>query len=421
MTQRGITPIPNKGDEIMLKGNKVVFLALVIALVFIVLTCAPVTPPNTAKEVVVQTSRHGHLTNAYLVYAKEGLTGSWTKLTGTNGVYKFTVNDPQGLYSIAVAEPEAGFRSKTVQFFNAKLSETNYVYIDVGNATDEDAATLTINMPAGYNEKTLCVFFHHEHRFPYVESNTADASHLPKAKADLVIFVGAPWSEFGVEKFAILRDFELNADKEINLTEDMLKTPESATEFDDIYVEWLVGGTTYTFDSKIKIPSAMKSDKDLYILSFTDWNRGFVYSEYRKDYPTTTPFATNSINPENLPETRVSTSVEANNLKIAITPYNSNLTDMNTILYMTDFGYYSSANEGFDVLYRAYISSGYLAAVGNNYMVPKIGGDFAQFDIDTTKNILVDPPFYTASNKSVKELFIPTDGTKMLKLGYWVF
>jgi len=68
------------------------------------------------------------------------------------------------------------------------------------------------------------------------------------------------------------------------------------------------------------------------------------------------------------------------------------------------------------VQYLAYISSGYLAAVGNNYVVPKIGGDFAQFDIDTTKNILVYPTLYTASNKSVKELFVPTDGTKTLEL-----
>ena len=410
----------------MLKGNKVVFLALVIALIFIVLSCVPVTPPSTAKEVVIQTSRHGHPTNAHLVYAKDGLTGSWTKLTGTNGLYKFTVNDPQGLYSIAVAEPEFGYKPKSVQFFHAKLSETNYVYIDVGNATDEDAATLTINMPGGYDDKQLCVFFHHEHRFPMVESNKAVAPNLPKAKADLVIFVGAPWSESGIEKVAIIRDFVLDADKEIFLTEEMLKAPESATKFDDISVEWLIGGTTEIFGvDSIKIPTALKSDNDLYILGFADWNRGFIYTEYQKNYPTTTPFATSSINPANLPETRVSTSVETSNLKITITPYNPNMTGLETILYTTIFGYYDSVdsygNPEFDVQYLAYISSGYLAAVGNNYVVPKIGGDFAQFDIDTTKNILVYPTLYTASNKSLKELFVPTDGTKMLKFGYWGF
>ena len=414
----------------MLKGSvssKVfLFLTVATALFVVIFSCVPVTPGENAKELVIQTSRHGHLTNAHLVYARDGLTGTWVKLTGTNGVYKFTVNDSQGLYSVAIAEPEFGYNPKKVWFFNAKLSETNFLHIDVFNATDEDAATLTVNMPAGYNDKQLGVFFHHEHRFPNVESNKAVAPQLPKAKADLVIFVGTPWSESGIEKVAIIRDFVLDADKEISLTEEMLKAPESATKFDDIFVEWLVGGTTEIFGvDSIKIPSALKNDKDLYILGFADWNRGFAYNEYRKDYPTTTPFATSSINPANLPETRVSTSVEANNLKISITPYNPNLTGLETILYTTIFGYYDSidsyGNPEFDVEYLAYISSGYLSAVSNNYVVPKIGGDFAQFDIDTTKNTLVGPPFYAASNKNVKELFVPTDGTKMLKFGYWGF
>ncbi|WP_448374299.1 hypothetical protein [Fervidobacterium sp.] len=416
-----------------LSSKVFLFLTVTTTLFVVIFSCVPVTPGENAKELVIQTSKHGHLTNAHLVYARDGLNGTWVKLTGTNGIYKFTVNNPQGLYSVAVAEPEFGYNPKKVWFFNTKLSETNFLPIDVFNATDEDAATLTINVPIAYDGKQLSVFFHHEHRFPFVGENepTAEglkraiAPGLPKAKADLVIFIGAPWSELGVEKVAIFRDFVLNTDKEITLTEEMLKTPESATKFDDISVEWLVGGTTYTFGSDIKIPSALKSDNDLYILGFTDWNRGFVYSEYRKDYPTTTPFATSSINPANLPETRVSTSVEANNLKIAITPYNLNLTGLETILYTVTFGYYdsvsSSGNPEFDVVYIAYVSSGYLSAVGNNYVVPKIGGDFAQFDIDTTKSILVDPPFYTASNKSIKDLFIPTDGTKILNFGYWVF
>jgi len=158
-----------------------------------------------------------------LVHAKDGLTGSWTKLTGANGVYNFTVNDPQGLYSIAVAEPEFGYRPKVFSF------------------------------------------------------------------------------------------------------------------------------STQSFQKQ-------------------------------------------------------------------------NLTGLNTILYTIIFGYYDSVDDfgspEYDVQYLAYISSGYLAAIGNNYVVPKIGGDFAQFDIDTTKNILVGLPFYVASNKSVKELFIPTDGTKMLMFGF---
>ncbi|MDM7320131.1 MAG: hypothetical protein P3W91_000210, partial [Fervidobacterium sp.] len=55
--------------------NEATKIAVVLALVFIVLSCVPVTSPSTAKEVVIQISRHGHLTNAHLVYTKDGLIG----------------------------------------------------------------------------------------------------------------------------------------------------------------------------------------------------------------------------------------------------------------------------------------------------------------------------------------------------------
>ena len=116
--------LSNDFQPIFSNLNETTRIAVVVALVFIVLSCVPVPPSSTAKEVVIQISRHGHLTNAHLVYTKDGLSGSWTKLTGTNGVYNFTVNDPQGLYSITVAEPEFGYRPKSVQFFHAKFSET---------------------------------------------------------------------------------------------------------------------------------------------------------------------------------------------------------------------------------------------------------------------------------------------------------
>lgn len=101
--------------------NETTRIAVVVALVFIVLSCIPVTSPSTAKEVVIQISRHGLLTNAHLVCAKDGLTSSWTKLTGANGVYNFTVNGPKGFYSIAVAEPEFGYRPKKCSVFPRKV------------------------------------------------------------------------------------------------------------------------------------------------------------------------------------------------------------------------------------------------------------------------------------------------------------
>lgn len=416
-----------EGDSMLNRGKfKVVFgvLAIIFAVVLVFFSCVPVTPPSASKEVVIQTSRHGHITNAHLVYARDGLTGTWTKLTGTNGVYKFTVNDPKGIYSIAVAEPEFGYSEKTVYLFHAKLSETNFIPVDVGNPTDEDAATLTINVPAQYSGKQLSVFFSHEHRFPEVEDGKAVAFGLPKAKGDLVIFVGSPWSDEGIEKVAIKRSFMLDSDKSLDITEADLKVIEPLEPFEGIFTDWLIGGNCYVFGG-YKIPTSLKSDKDLYVFSYTDYSvKRFSYSEYRKDFPTTTPFATSSINPANYPTTPFSTSTTSNSVKVTVSPYSPGISGIDTILYSFMLYSYTGVNEGGwpnrDVTYVVDLSSGYLAELTNNeYTLPIIGGDFAEFDIDLAKSIIVDEPFYLpnyiASNKTLKDYFIPVDGLKVLE------
>jgi len=404
--------------------RSILFTVVTTVLAFVIFSCVPVTSGTNPKEVTIQTSRHGHITNAYVVYAKDGLSGTWIKLTGTNGVYKFTVNDSNGLYSVAVGEPATEYTIKYAYFFNAKLSETNFVPIDVGYPTQSDAATVTITVPSAYANKYISVFFHHEHRFPFPsesDSKTYVADYLPKGKADLVIFIGTPWAETGIEKIAMIRDFELNEDKVVVITEAQLKDPESATVFKDISVEWLVGGSSYVFATPdVKIPSSLKADKDLYLMNYSDWTNGFEYTEYRKNYPTTTPFATSSINPADLPTTPVSTSTTADNLKISLASYSSGLFELSTILYAVEFYSYSEINDwGLpvkDSSYIVYMSSGYLASLTNNeYIVPKMGGDFAGFDVDVAKNIKVEKPMYVASNKSLKDLFIPVDGMKVLK------
>ncbi len=94
--------------------RSILFTVVTTVLAFVIFSCIPVTPGTNPKEVTIQTSRHGHITNAYVVYAKDGLSGTWIKLTGTNGVYKFTVNDSNGLYSVAVGEPDTEYQSMLI-------------------------------------------------------------------------------------------------------------------------------------------------------------------------------------------------------------------------------------------------------------------------------------------------------------------
>ncbi|ABS59931.1 hypothetical protein [Fervidobacterium nodosum] len=411
---------------------------LVLAFVITVLvSCIPLTPAENPKEVVIQTSRHGHITNATLVFVRDGLNGTWNKLTGTGGVYKFTVNDPSGLYSVAVAEPSDTYSATKVFFIHYKLLETNFVPVDVGNATDEDEATLTINLPSDFATNTqLGIFFLIEHRFPSIDdvsgNKVAVAEHLPKGKGDLVIYYPSLWSEEGVQKVAILRNFELYTDKTINLSTSDFKDSERINRFEDIFLDWLVGGKTAAFgvashDQDHKIPSSLKNDTDLYVFDYFNWKEGFTYSEYRKAYPTTTPFATSSITPAELPETLVATEVMDGTLKATITPYNPGLSGMSDILYLFRVTSYYELSEGgypnLDTDYYVKISKGYLQALENDvYTFPVISStEFQPYNIDLDANIIAGDEDVISANMTLKDFFVPKDGLKILKWFYAVF
>lgn len=72
----------------------------VTMLVFVIVSCIPLGN-SESNQVIVQTNRQGHVTDVDLVYGKDGSTGTWQKLTGTNGIYKFQVKNPDGVYSVA--------------------------------------------------------------------------------------------------------------------------------------------------------------------------------------------------------------------------------------------------------------------------------------------------------------------------------
>ncbi|HPZ18666.1 MAG TPA: hypothetical protein PLL03_09650, partial [Fervidobacterium sp.] len=81
-----------------------VILAMFFA-VFFLYSCVSPTTTNS-KEVTIVIDRSGANRNATLVLAQDGLEGTWKELTGTNGTYKFTVNDSDGVYSIVAVDED---------------------------------------------------------------------------------------------------------------------------------------------------------------------------------------------------------------------------------------------------------------------------------------------------------------------------
>lgn len=396
--------------------------AMIILLVFAIFSCVPNGGTTTAKTVTIRTSRHGHVTNIELVYAKDGLNGIWTKLTGNKGVYTFEVKDPDGLYSV-VGVSAGHTVLPEVTFFNAKLDETDNVFLGSFTPTDEDAATVTINVPSTYNGKEASVFFLHEHRFPTIDSGEIIAEQVPKGKGDAVVFIGTPWSETGFEKVAIIRNLEIDFDKAVTLNDLDFKNVEPAQGFQDIYMSWLVGGTSYVFGSRNmngdlhKIPELLKDSSDLYNFTYPNWPNNFVYYQYLSDYPVTAPFATSMINPTKLSDTTIATQTTTDGMKISIASHNANVPGLNTIFYLLVVERYKNVNEWgfpvFDVYYEIYISSGYLQAISNNYDFPKISGDFEQFNLKD--HYFVEGIMVTSSNSTFKDYFAPKNNLKVLE------
>ncbi|MGQ9856940.1 MAG: hypothetical protein ACUVQF_09400 [Fervidobacterium sp.] len=414
--------------------RKKYFHAVVFAFTLaIVVSCTLVTPvvppPNSQEpqEVVIQISHYGHISNASLVFARDGLNGSWIKLTGTDGIYKFNVNDPSGLYSVAVAQAKTQTNSATkVIFLNFKVSETNFVPVDVADfLSEEHEATLTINLPDEFaTDKPVRVFFLNQDLFAPIfqddGNKTAVVKPLPKGKGDLVITYPPEWYyNETVEKVAIIRDFELYHDRTINLTTSDFKSSEVVAGFSDISLEWLVGGKTVVpgqaslrFDHEI--PSSLKNDSDLYLFRF--FNR-FAYTEYRKTYPSDAPFATSSINPAPLPETLATAEKINGMLKVKINPYSPNLPGMSDILYFFRiFTYYFFPQQTIGMSYDVKLSKGYLQDLANNvYIFPIIdSAEFQPYNIDLTAHIDVSDEEVISSNKTLKDCFIPIDGLKVL-------
>jgi len=382
--------------------------------------------PAKINEILIQTSRFGYVTNVDLVYAKDGLSGNWIKLTGTNGVYKFTVNDPDGIYSVAAVSVTEN--DKQVYFFNAKISEIKNVFLEFLQTKESDFATLTINVPATYNGEQVSVFFLHEHGFPTVEEGKVDVI-LPKGKADLVFFVGNMWSETGVKKVGMVRNFEMNADKSITLTTADLKEPENANLFEGIFFNWMVGGRTLAFGQGsysvgekefvpfgYRIPSSLKTNKDFYQFHFSESN--YMYTEYKLEYPSTNPFDKNSINPAAFSETPFSTETVSGNLKINITPYNPNVSGLTTALYDFSIQRYKELTEwGYpkvDVEYSVLISSGYIEKAGTSYLMPVIN-DSAFLEYNMKDNQRVTSYRVIALSGKLEDYFTIKDGLKVLE------
>ncbi len=356
-----------------------VILATFFAIFFLYSCVSPTT--TNSKEVTITIDRLGVYRNATLILAQDGLNGDWKELTGTNGIYKFNVNDPDGVYSVAAVDDIPHSDYKDIQLFHSTLAEGKTIDIKFSADYETDFLTLTINFPATYEKSQAGIFFLSNHSFPMIEQASVTTEIL-KGKGDLVVFIEPDWnSEDEIDEFQkvyIKRDFEINDDKVITISESDLKAPGSFITADDTTVSysWIINNTivpSFSLRSK-RIPSMATNDR--YLARYGNWieNTRFVWSKVTKDVPVTVSNEIKNFVPPTSPII-TATETDTDGLpKITFTPYESTISDYRTKYYEFEL-YKKETLEEYTYLtqtHSIFITPGYLAKVENVYKFPNI-------------------------------------------------
>ena len=340
--------------------------------VFFLYSCTSPTTTNS-KEVTIVVDRTGVNRNATLILAQDGLNGDWEELTGSGGIYKFTVDDPNGVYSVAAVDDPNPDYEPQIQLFHSTLAEARTITLELW-PDDTDFATLTVNVPAAYATENVSVFFlkHHEPNSWLEDSSTT--VNIPKGKGTLVAIISDRdlWSPL---KVYIKRDFNFQASGSLTISSSDLKDPAEEITGEITY-SWLLDKTLVPghLNWNMKIPEDVMNSSDKYMAEYLNWEDDIFISWWKvtRDVPVTIKAGVKELEPATT--TITATAVENNLPKITFSPYVSTISDYSTRYYNFDIskkvtiGDYTYQSETHTIT----LTPGYLAAASNVYMFPDI-------------------------------------------------
>ncbi len=242
--------------------------------VFLLYSCLPTTTNNT--EVTIVVDRLGVNRNATRILAQDGLNGEWKVLTGTGGTYKFTVSDPNGVYSVAAVDDPNPDYEPEIQLFHSTLAEARTINLELWTA-DSDFATLTVNVPTAYATENVSVFFLKHHAPNSWLEDSSTTVNIPKGKGTLVAIISNRYSGSPVKVY-IKRDFNFLASGSLTISSSDLKDPAEEITGGIIY-SWLLDKTLVPghLNLNMKIPEDVMNSSDKYMAEYLKWERRHLY------------------------------------------------------------------------------------------------------------------------------------------------
>jgi hypothetical protein len=361
-------------------------------------SCATVPTGGNGNDILNDVIINTFVGNAresieFLAY-KDGKSGEWQKLTSSNGVYKFEPQAADGNYSIYAVNEWYNESYKKyfydIQIMNLNTSEGKEVPINFGDWTYSYDSTLTLNFGDDFIDKDYVVFYGFSHGFHWFDEED-DLTYpieinIDSGTYDLVILAGDPYPE-DYSQIYIERNRSISGEESQNISlsdfttlDTTLDTYTATTTIpgEYPYVELLVGGTTDVFasfdnDKYLRIPSSLKSNDDLYILSVSkrddDYTRTFTkYKSY----------------PSNIEELNTLPSEDwemptFENLTFSWTPYDPDIADHEIRFYETFLSNKDwSMNEDWpitSITWTIILSDGWLGDSSNyEYQLPDLSG-----------------------------------------------
>jgi len=343
--------------------------------VFFLYSCTSPTPieNNKTNEVTVTIDREGAHRDVTLVVAQDGLNGEWKELKGSGGIYKFTVNDPDGVYSIVAVDEETNSDHFHTKLFHSTLAEARTVNLELW-PDDTDFATLTVNVPTAYATENVSVFFLKHHAPNSWLEDSSTTVNIPKGKGTLVAIISDRdlWSPL---KVYIKRDFNFLASGSLTISSSDLKNPAEEITGEITY-SWLLDKTLVPghLNWNMKIPEDVMNSSDKYMAEYLNWEDDIFISWWKvtRDVPVTIKAGVKELEPATT--TITATAVESNLPKVTFSPYVSTISDYSMRYYNFDIskkvtiGDYTYQSETHTIT----LTPGYLAAASNVYMFPDI-------------------------------------------------
>ena len=233
----------------------------------------------TNSEVTIVIDRMGVNRNATLVLAQDGLNGEWEELKGSNGTYRFTVNDSDGVYSIVAVDEETHSDHFHTSLFHGTLAEAKTVNFEFDNDESVDFARLSITVPESYANAAVSVFFL-KHEAPYNSPQDGKTMvELPKGSGELVVVIHDLDTQ-AATKVYIDRAFSFQGDKSLTIEESKLKSfgKEIKGGDSEITYYWVLSKTLVpgSVISNMQIPDEEVKSSDRYMAEYSQWGEPFI-------------------------------------------------------------------------------------------------------------------------------------------------